>query len=169
MPPEVARCKCDHRIRTREEEEEKVKKIAGFEPEKKERSNSGLPTKFEAKNQQNRAKSKGSAKKRFESPVKTQVTHKLYSILLKITTNSERCESMEDSNCSVQNPNPNTKIIWKKQRNTSRFTTSVNQSESLRFYEVLIQKKTRRNRTVRTCDWNSRFMLIRRTKVISSD
>jgi len=47
---------------------------------------------------------------------------------------------MEGSNGSDQNPNPNTKNNLKKQGNAPRFTTSVNRSESLKFYEDFIQK-----------------------------
>jgi len=88
-PPKVARCKRDRRARIREEEEEEVKNFTGFEPEKRRRNDSGSFTKFEAKNSKSEAKSKGTAKKRFESPIKTQVTSKPYFIPLEITTNSE--------------------------------------------------------------------------------
>ena len=167
-PPKVARYKRDRRAWIREEEEE-AKNFTGFEPEKRRRNDTGSFTKFEAKNSRSEAKSKGTAKKRFESPIKTQVTSKLYFIPLEIITNSEWGESVEDRNCSARNPNFNTKWFEKKQENTSRSTTCVNRSEPLGFLRKFHSEKTRKAKQFKLPDWNSRFVLIQRLKTISFD
>jgi len=57
--------------------------------------------------------------------------------------NLKRCESVERSNCPIQNPNPNTKQFERNQRNISKSTTSVNRSEYALYRNVFTKKKTK--------------------------
>jgi len=141
-----------HRIRTREEAKKRYRFI------------------HEVRSQESkiRAKSKGTAKKWFESPIKTQVTSKLYFIPLEIITNSGWCESMEDWNCSAQNPNLNAKWFEKNKKtlqDPQRVWIGVNPWVLRKFHS----EKTRKAKQFEPPDWDSRFVLIQRLKTISFD